>query len=227
MTGLVRRVREHPSGVLLAGQLLGILTYPFLGTSVAGRLVLGVVGLALVALALWAVYESPAVTWVAILLGGPAMVFTIWEAITPDADAVIVLSALFHAPFYFYVSWAMIRYLFADSEVTHDELFATGAAFTVVAWGFAYLYAAVQVIWPGSWVGPEPGDQSWFALLFASFANLTGVGLSDILPAGAHARSIVMVEQVAGVMYLALVVSRLVGLTTLRGIGSSSSVRDK
>lgn len=208
-------------GVLLVGQLLGILTYPFLGTSVAGRLVLGVVGLALVALALWAVQQSPAATWVAVLLGGPAVVFTVWEAITPGADAVVLLNVLFHAPFYFYVSWAMIRYLFADSKVTADELFATGAAFTVVAWGFAYVYAAVQIIWPGSFVGPDPGDQTWFALLFASFASLTGVGLSDVLPASAHARAIVMVEQVAGVMYLALVVSRLVGLTTLRGVGAA------
>lgn len=222
MTGWGQRLHDHPSAVLLVGQLLGILTYPFLGTSVAGRLVLGVVGLALVALAMWAVHESPAVTWVGVLLGGPAMVLTVWEAFAPGVDAVVLLSALFHAPFYFYVSWAMIRYLFADSKVTHDELFATGAAFTVVAWGFAYLYAAVQIIWPGSFVGPDPGDQTWFALLFASFASLTGVGLSDVLPATAHARALVMVEQVAGVMYLALVVSRLVGLTTLRGVGASS-----
>ena len=87
MTGWGQRLRDHPSAVLLVGQLLGILTYPFLGTSVAGRLVLGVVGLALVALALWAVKQSPAATWVAVLLGGPAMVFTVWEAITPGAGA--------------------------------------------------------------------------------------------------------------------------------------------
>ena len=47
----------------------------------------------------------------------------------------------------------MIRYLFHDDQVTRDELYATGAAFTVVAWGFAYVYAAAQVVWPGSFVG--------------------------------------------------------------------------
>ena len=40
--------------------------------------------------------------------------------------------------------------------------------------------------------------------------------LSDILPALGQARSLVIVEQVAGVMYVALVVSRLVGLTVVR-----------
>ena len=71
----------------------------------------------------------------------------------------MLTSALLHAPFYFYVSYAMIRYLFQDDQVTRDELFATGAAFTVVAWGFAYVFAGVQVIWPGSFVGADGDDR--------------------------------------------------------------------
>ena len=46
-------------------------------------------------------------------------------------------SALLHAPFYFYVSYSLIRYLFHDDRVTTDELYAIAATFTVVAWGFA------------------------------------------------------------------------------------------
>ena len=50
-------------------------------------------------------------------------------------------------------------------------------------------------------------------MLFLSFTNLTSVGLSDITPVLAQARSWVMIEQVAGLMYVALVISRVVGLT--------------
>jgi hypothetical protein len=57
---------------------------------------------------------------------------------------VLLVSGSLHAPFYFYVSYGMIRYLFHDDRVTRDELYATGAAFTVVAWGFAYLDVVVQ-----------------------------------------------------------------------------------
>lgn len=53
-------------------------------------------------------------------------------------------------------------------------------------------------------------------MLFLSFTNLTSVGLSDILPVSPQARSIVMIEQVAGLLYIALVVSRVVGLTIVR-----------
>ena len=210
-------LRAHPSAVLLAVQLGTVLAYPFFDQSAWGRGVLGVIQLCVVLLALAAVRRTPALTWVAVLVGVPAMLFTIIEAVQPHQDSVVLVSALLHAPFYFYVSYAMLRYLFHDDRVTTDELYATGAAFTVVAWGFAYLYAATQALWPDSFVGYDgEAGRSWFELLFLSFSVLTSVGLSDVVPVQEHARSIAMVEMVAGVFYVALVVARLIGLTFRR-----------
>ncbi len=213
----VRTIRGHPSGVLLIAQLFAILSYPFLDDSALGRGVVGVVQMGVVLIALWAVRRTPALSWMAVILGGPALVFTVLEAAQPATGWVVLVSALFHAPFYFYISYGMIRYLFHDDKVTRDELFATGAAFTVVAWGFAYVYAAAQVIWPGSFIGIDgQGEQAWFELLYLSFTTLTSVGLSDIVPVLDHARSLVMLEQIAGVFYVALVVARLVGINAQR-----------
>jgi len=73
------------------------------------------------------------------------------------------------------------------------------------------------VIWAASFIGAGgESSHAFFDMLFLSFTNLTSVGLSDILPALGHARSLVMIEQVAGVLYIALVVARLVGLTVAR-----------
>lgn len=212
--GAVAAVREHPSGLLLGLQLLAVLAYPFLDGNVAGRSVLGAVQVGVVLAAAWAVRRTPTLSWVALLLAGPAMVFSVLEAVTEDAAWAVLLSACFHVPFYLFVSYAMIRYLFHDDRVTRDELFATGAAFTVVAWAFAYVYAGAQAVWPDSFVSYDgAGPLGWFELLFLSFTTLTSVGLSDVYPVMDHARSLVMLEQVAGVFYVALVVARLVGLT--------------
>lgn len=217
MRRLATLVWAHPSGILLGGQLLVVLAYPFLGGSTAGRAILGVAQMALVFTAVMAVRRTPALSWVGILLGGPAMVFAILEAIEPTTDWIVLTSAVFHVPFYLFVSYAMIRYLFHDDRVTRDELFATGAAFTVVAWAFAYLYAACQVLAPGSFANYDGvGELPWFELLYLSFTTLTSVGLSDVIPVQEHARSLVMVEQLAGVLYVALVIARLVGLTSAR-----------
>jgi hypothetical protein len=219
-TGL-RTVARHPSAVLLAAQLVVVLAYPFLDGSTAGRAVVGVVQMGVVLIAAWAVRATPVLSWVAVVLGLPAMVFAVLEPVTRDYDAVVLASAAFHVPFYLFVSYAMIRYLFHDDVVTRDELYAVGAAFTVVAWAFAYVYAAAQVLWPGSFVGYDTAagaDVSWFELLFLSFTTLTSVGLSDVYPVLDHARSLIMVEQVAGVLYVALVIARLVGLSHARKI---------
>jgi hypothetical protein len=214
----VRAVREHPSAALLVCQLLAVLLYPFLSDSGLGRAVLGTVGIVVVGLALWAVRRTPVLNLVAFSLGLPAIVFTILDAAFPHNDAVGLASAALHAPFYFYVSYAMIRYLFHDEHVSTDELFATGAAFTVVAWGFTYVFSAVEILWPGSFATPggSSDPRGWFELLYLSFTTLTSVGLSDVAPVLPHARSVVMLEQLAGVMYVALVVARLVGLTINR-----------
>jgi hypothetical protein len=204
---------RHPSALLLVAQLVAVVAYPFLDGSRPGSAALGVVSMIAVGLALRVVRDSPALTLVAVAFGVPAVAMTVLEAVLPDADWVVLTSALLHAPFYFYVAYGIIRYLFHDDRVTTDELYAIGAAFTVVAWGFAYVYVATVVLSPGSIDPVRGGTGRFFDLLFFSFTNLTSVGLSDILPVGPHARSMVILEQVAGVLYVAMVISRLVAMT--------------
>lgn len=194
-------------------QLLAVVAYPFLDESRVGSAALGVISMIAVGLALWVVRSTPSLTVIAVVLGAPALLMTVLEAVLPGEDWVTLTSSLLHAPFYFYVSYSLIRYLFHDSRVTTDELYAIAAAFTVVAWGFAYVFMAVAIIWPGSFEPLGEGTSRFFDLLFFSFTNLTSVGLSDILPTGDHARSVVILEQVAGVLYVAMVISRLVALT--------------
>lgn len=207
-----QRIKDHPSAVLLACQLLAVVLYPFFGDTGPGRAGLGVFSILFLSLAIWAVRRTPALNYVAVALGLPVVVLTVVEAFAPHNDVVVVTSAVLHAAFYFYVTYGLLRYLFHDLVVTVDEIFAIGATFTVLAWGFAYLIVATQVIWAGSFA-PWDGGTPFFDALFTSFTTLTSVGLSDILPATGQARAIIMLEELAGVMYLALVVSRLVGLT--------------
>ncbi len=211
-----QRLARHPSALLLAAQLVGVVAYPFLDGSRVGSAVLGVLSMVAVGLAVWVVRSTPALTVIALGFGLPAVAMTVLEAVLPGEDWVSLTSAFLHAPFYFYVSFSLIKYLFHDDRVTTDELYAIGAAFTVVAWGFAYVFLAVSILSPGSIAPLGIGGARFFDLLFFSFTNLTSVGLSDILPVGSHARSAVILEQVAGVLYVGMVISRLVALTAQR-----------
>ena len=216
--GRLSRLWDQPSAVLLVAQLGSVVLFPFLEGTALARAALSTVGLAILFLAVRAVRATPALGWVAVGLGVPLIGLTIWEVVDPANGPVVFMSSVLHAAFYFYTSVALVRYLFRDRFVTPDELWATAATFTVVAWAFAYTFMAVQVVWPGSFTAaldPE-GARTWFELLFLSFTNLTSVGLSDIAPVLPNARSWVMIEQVAGLLYVTLVISRVVAMTIRR-----------
>ena len=214
---MLKFARSEPSGVLLAAQLVAVLLYPFLEEGDVGRSLFSVFGIAILGLVVLAVRSTPGLTWVAVLLGMPATVLLVIQAATGSDDLLPYSSAL-EAVLYFYAAGALIAYMLADHEVTKDELFAVGATFTLVAWGFAYVYTVVQAADPGSFIAAVDPEQqrSWMELLFLSFTTLTSTGLSDVVPVEPFARSTVMIEQLAGLGYVAMIVSRLVGLTIRR-----------
>src|SRR6187549_860930 len=154
MSESLSRLWRQPSAVLLAVQLFGVLLFPFMEDTPVGQAALSTFGLIVLVLAVRAVQATPALTWIAILLGVPIVVFTILEVVVPGNAQIILTSSVLHALLYFYTTFALLRYMFKDSLVTPDELWATGATFTVVAWAFAYTFAAVQVVWPGSFATP-------------------------------------------------------------------------
>jgi Ion channel len=214
---LSKIARHQPSALLLGAQLLAVLLYPFMEGSDVGRALFSVFGIAILSLVVLAVRSTPALTWAAVLLGIPATVLLLIQAVTAD-DGLLPYSSALEAALYFYAAYALIRYMLHDHVITRDELFAVGATFTLVAWAFAYTYIVCQAIEPGSFtaaVDPE-GTRSWMELLFLSFTTLTSTGLSDVIPIKPFARSLSMLEQIAGLAYVAMVVSRLVGLLVMR-----------
>jgi hypothetical protein len=216
---VLRLARRDPSAVLFAAQLASLLVYPALEGRGAGRALFSVLGIAILGLVVRAVRASPILTWIGVLLGVPASLLLLAQAIS-GSDDLLPYSSAFEAVLYFYAAAGLIAYMLADYEITRDELFAVGATFTLVAWGFAYLYTVCQAISPHSFtaaVDPN-GDRTWVELLFLSFTTLSSTGLSDIVPIRPFARSLVMFEQLAGIAYVAMVVSRLVGLTVMRRV---------
>ena len=161
------------------------------------------------------VRRGPWLTWLGVTLALPVVLLSVVTVITPRPGLEIVTSVL-ESAFYFYAAGSLITYMLQDPHVAADDLFAAGATFTLLAWAFAYAFVVCQGLQPGSFgYGAELAPRGWIELLYVSVAVLSSVGLSDITPVLPMARALVMLESVAGIMYIALVVSRLIGLTTM------------
>ena len=206
---------KHPSAALLCVQILGILLYPLMEDTSAERALFGVVGLLVLGAALYVVKRGPWLTGFAVVLALPVVVLSIWLAFDFDPRRMVVMAAL-EAVFYFYAAGSLIAYMLEDEFATVDEMFAAGATFTLLAWAFAYVFLVCQALLPGSFgaLVASGSPRTWMELLFLSFTTLSGVGLGDIVPLLPMARALIMIEEFSGVMYLALVVSRLIAQST-------------
>ena len=218
---------QLPNAWLLLALVLQVVSHPFLDDYHGGRATIAVFDLVILALALRASRAGGHETWLGYVLVVPAMVFHVAATLEMGAPGWYVASLVAQAAFHAFVVVCLLRYMLRDEIMTRDELFAAAGLYVLMAFVFAYLYALIEVWQPRAFVinaANNPGGVTrWWDLLYFSFTCLTSVGFGEITPANDHARSLVMVQQMTGVLYFALVISRLVTLQARRASGDRDS----
>lgn len=100
-------------------------------------------------------------------------------------------------------------------QTTRELVFAALCVYLLIGSTFASIYLHIDLIWPNSFSfsneSPMMLASRGFEALYFSFTTLTTVGFGDIVPLTIRAKSVVMVEEITGVLYLAVLVSWLVG----------------
>jgi len=206
--------KRHPSAILLMVQLMGMLLYPFLEETQAGLVTFNAFGVVVLLLTTRTVQRTPGLTGISVSLAAVIVVLLVLQNFFATSHLLPWSSGL-EAIFYFYAAGSLIAYMMEDLRATTDELFAAGATFTLLAWGFTHLFMLIQLLQPGAYgAAVNPQDmRTWTELNYLSFALLSSTGIGDVLPLTQHARAVASVEMFVGLLYLAGVVARLIGLT--------------
>lgn len=167
--------------------------------------------------AVWMVHKSPRAASVAGLLAAVGIGLHVTFVLQGVRWAGL-LGAAGYAAAYFYAAGALISYMMSDENTSTDEMWAAGATFMLFVEAYAWVFSGVQLLQPGAYVLLDVDGRplSWVELLFPGATNFSATGLSDIIPAGPHARTLIIVAQWNGVMYIAMVVARLAGLLRKR-----------
>ncbi|MGB2831718.1 MAG: ion channel [Methylotenera sp.] len=205
----------HPSALLLFVQLASILIHPALESVKYNQAIFSCFNVVALSLAVWVVNRSPAINWVAWVLAVPAISLTLIYVLSGNIQF-FIWAQLLESAMYFYTAAGLVMYMFNDNILTRDELFAAAATFTVLAWGFALIYSVCQYFYPGSITGSaNPGEpRTWLDLMFLSFSILSSTGYGDVMIVHPVAKIIGIFQMFIGLMYMALIVSRLVSLTS-------------
>ena len=219
-----RRLLRFPNAWLLLALMTLVIIFPFLEPFREGRAAIAVFDLLILVLSLRAARATGPETRIGYFLVLPAVVLHITAAMWPS-DGLFMASFATQALFHAFVVICLLRYILRDDVMTTDETFAAAGLYVLMAFVFAYLYALVERVSPGSFQIDPPLDPdafvSWWELLYFSFTCLTTIGFGDIKPVNDHARSLVMIEQMMGVLYLALIISRLVAMQRTRAAGGA------
>lgn len=111
--------------------------------------------------------------------------------------------------------WLLLRYIFAARAVTRDVLYAAVTVYILLGALFVPVYGALELLAPGSFLDNGTGQPVfWQQFVYFSLVTLTTSGYGDILPVSGWARAAANLEQVIGVLYIAILMARLVGLYT-------------
>ena len=213
LIGIWKVFRLLPSAWLLLLQFFILILSVVVNHSATYRTLTWVLGVLVLLIIAKVIRQTPMFTIIGLVFVGGAVFFSLLHLLGVKHVMIQVIAHAFEAAAYFSAAYGLLRYMFEDRYLTKDELFAAGAVFTLIAWGFAFLYNICQLLMPLSFQNPNiTGLQTWLDLLFLSFSLQSATGLSDLIPISAPARVLAMLQMFCGVMYLALVVSRLIAL---------------
>jgi hypothetical protein len=113
--------------------------------------------------------------------------------------------------FYVYTILVILDYVLRTDEVTGDEIYGAVSVYILIGFVWGMAYALLDLVQPGSFhtLGGSlrPADYIYF-----SFITLMTVGYGDMFPIGPVARSLAIVESMVGVIFIAVLIGRLVGL---------------
>ena len=209
----VKGLWHLPSAWLLILQTAMLLLSALAANDLGIRAIIWMLGaLALLVIAK-VIKASPVFSILGLFSVSGALIFSLLILLGYHHDRIQMIAHGFEAVAYFSAAYALLKYMFADRYVTKDELFAAAAVFTLIAWGFAFCYNICQLYDAQSFAkNGISGMQSWLDLLFLSFSLQSATGLSDIFPVTGLARVVAMLQMFAGVMYFALIVSRLIAM---------------
>jgi hypothetical protein len=208
------------SAYLLVALLILLLVYPFLGDTVGPRLIGGFLNAAILVAAAYSISRSRGAFLVALCLAAPALFLQALFLLTKNW-IIGELLYLTYAAFYLFTIVHVLLYVLSAGQVTADKIHAAIAGYILCALLWCAVYLFVEHLHPGSFAvngaTSLANPLNWEDFLFYSFAALTTTGYGDIVPASAHARSLAILEQLAGTFYVAILIARLTGLYQRNG----------
>jgi hypothetical protein len=112
-----------------------------------------------------------------------------------------------------YCIYCVVRYVLQANYITRDQIYAGICAYLMLGFAFGCIYYLVEMLSPGCFsVNVSKLSNDSPDLMYFSFVTLATLGYGDITPVAKVSRALAEVEALAGMLYIAIFMARLVSM---------------
>jgi voltage-gated potassium channel Kch len=195
--------------VLLLSLVLLIAVSPLSEKTEIGGFILVTLFTIVLLAAIYEVSYETRYTVIGIILAVPSFVTTWSEAFIPTRGTLIA-QIIFLTIFLLYALILILRQVLTSRTVRTQEIFNAISVYIMIGVCFGMLYHLIEILAPHSL--KLSSSQVYFSeVMYFSFATLTTAGFGDIVALSALTRSLVTLESILGVIYVAVLIGVLIG----------------
>lgn len=203
-----RAVRRYKDFITLALLVTFILVFPLLETSAAGDLFMVFLVTLFLLSALYSVSDSPRELAMGILLAVPSLL-TGWTWFFMPSDPALISLMVTLALFFTYILLVILHRILLARVVTSIEICRAVLVYIMIGLVFGMVYMLLEILSGGSFIAGR-GELTLSALFYFSFVSLSTAGFGDVFAVAPLARSVVIIEMLVGVMYMAVLIGLLI-----------------
>jgi hypothetical protein len=200
-----RRNRDLITLLMLVAIILAI---PYLDATAIGALVLVTFITIFLVSALYSVSDRPSQVAVGLLLAIPSLLCA-WTFLFIPSQAILGALLISLTIFLVFILVTVLRKVITAREVTLIELYRAIMVYMLIGLAYGLVYIILEIQSPHSFQFiAGSGDAE--SLVYFSFSALSTSGFGDIVAVSPVARSIVTLELLTGIFYLAVLIGFLV-----------------
>ena len=192
--------------------LASLILYPYTMGSGSRYYLFRFFGSAVVLLSVYAVSFRRSIVLIAVLLAVPAFVqrIVLFEF---DSSALSVIRIGLSLIFDIFIVVVIFRRVFAHDKPNSETVFGALCIYLLVGFSFSSAYGLIATFEPHAfYLDPTTNLHSIpdrFDFIYYSFGTMTSLGAAGITPVSGEARSMSVIESLLGILYLAVLISRL------------------
>jgi len=152
------------------------------------------------------------VFWTLVVVSFLIILFNFFLLLHPSEKSSILQYASLTILIFLY-AFLLFYFLMTSGTLSIRDVSNAISIYLLIGIGFGFLYSFIEKVLPGSFVYQAQGTKDISGdMIYFSFITLTTAGFGDILAVHKLAKVVVMMEVVTGVLYIAIMIGRLVGI---------------